>query len=143
MIRQYFPYSAITTDVIVGYATETEQEFYNTLKFCKEVNFADIHCFPYSPRKGTVGARLKDLLPEVKKQRMQEILKLKNEFVYSFYLLNATRELIFIPEEFKDGYTLGTTSNYIKCKVKGIYNKEIKIRLCEFGEICLAEKIGE
>ena len=143
LIRQYFPYSAITTDVIVGYATETEQEFVNTLNFCKEVNFADIHCFPYSPRKGTVGARLKDLSPEVKKQRMQEILKLKNDFIYSFYLLNATRELVFIPEEFKDGYTLGTTSNYIKCKVKGIFNKEIKIRLCEFGEVCLAEKIGD
>ena len=143
LIRKYFPYAAITTDVIVGYATENEQEFLNTLEFCKKVNFADIHCFPYSPRKGTVGAKLKDLSSEIKKERMQKILKLKNEFIYNFYKLNENRELDFIPEEYQDGYTLGTTSNYIKCKVNKIVDKEIKITLKEFAEISLAEIKGE
>ena len=143
LIRKYFPNSAITTDVIVGYPTETEEEFNNCLEFCKKVNFADIHCFPYSSRKGTVGAKLKDLSAEIKKERMQKIICLKNEFIYNFYLQNQNQVLDFVPESYSNGYTYGTTGNYIKCKVKGTIIKETKIMLKEFGETCLAEIKGE
>ena len=141
LIRSYFPLCAITTDVIVGYATEQEQNFNNSLEFCKTVNFADIHCFPYSPREGTVGAKLKDLPSDIKKERMAKMLGLKKELIYNFYLLNKGKQLDFIPEEQSQGYTLGVTGNYIKCKVKGIIEKECKVCLQEFGEICLANKI--
>ncbi len=141
LIRSYFPGSAITTDVIVGYPTETQQEFEKCLKFCKKVAFADIHCFPYSQREGTVGAKLKDLPSSVKKERMAEILKVKQQLIYNFYNQNLNKVLDFIPEETCGEFTLGTTSNYIKCKVKGEIEKEIKITLIEFAEICLAKGV--
>jgi len=143
LIRKFFPYAAITTDVIVGYPTETEEEFEKSLEFCKLVNFADIHCFPYSPRKGTVGARLKDLSSEIKKERMKKITMVKETLIKNFYGKNVNNILDFIPEEYVDNFTIGTSGNYIKCKVEGIIKNEEKIMLKEFGEICLAEIKGE
>ena len=141
LIRSYFPLCAITTDVIVGYATETEEDFEKSLQTCKSAIFSDIHCFPYSPREGTVGATLKDLSAQTKKQRMDKILQLKKELIYNFYLKNKNEVLDFIPEEYDGVYTIGTTENYIKCKVLGKFDKEIKIMLENFGEVCLAKGV--
>jgi len=141
LIREYFPSCAITTDVIVGYSTETELEFENSLNFCKKVGFADIHCFPYSAREGTVGAKLKELSSQVKKERMAKILRLKQELINNFYKQNENKELEFIPEEFDGEYTIGTTSNYIKCKIKGVVENEIKIMLVKQEEISLAKGV--
>lgn len=141
LIREYFPQCAITTDVIVGYATETELDFERSLEVCAQAEFADIHCFPYSPREGTVGASLKDLPSSVKKARMDKILQLKKQLIYNFYIKNQNEVLDFIPEEYDGEYTIGTTGNYIRCKVKGKIEKEIKIKLIKFAEICLAQGV--
>lgn len=55
LIRKYFPLAGITTDVIVGFPTETDKEFFVSKEFVKSVGFSDVHCFPYSPRKGTAS----------------------------------------------------------------------------------------
>lgn len=114
LIRQYFPSSAITTDIIVGYPTETEEDFLDTLDLAKKCKFADIHAFPFSKRAGTRASKLKDLDSQVKKQRLNELLqeksRLKDEFLQSF----IGKELEFLFEEFADGYYQGYSENYIR-----------------------------
>ena len=87
-IRQVFPTAGITTDVIVGFCGETEEEFEQTRKFIEKVNFADIHVFPYSPREGTVSANWEDVDGAVKTQRAAALgeikQKLKNSFATGF-----------------------------------------------------------
>jgi threonylcarbamoyladenosine tRNA methylthiotransferase MtaB len=60
LIREYFPLAGITTDIIVGFPTETEQDFLDTLNFVDEIQFSDIHPFPFSPRSGTVAYNMQD-----------------------------------------------------------------------------------
>ena len=119
LIREYFPDAAITTDIIVGYSTETENDFEDSVNLAETVRFADIHCFPYSRREGTVGAKLKELPPKVKDERMKVLTEVKNRLKRAFIERNINTLQEFIPEETEDGYTSGYTGNYIKCYVKG------------------------
>ena len=68
LIRKFFPSAALTTDIIVGYSTETEENFQETLDTARKAAFADIHCFPYSKREGTAGAKLKEIPYAVKER---------------------------------------------------------------------------
>ncbi len=108
-IYDYFPDAAITTDIIVGFPTETEEDFYESLSIIEEVGFASIHAFPFSARRGTVAAKLPDLSPAVKKQRMARILKAvkETERAYLARFLNRRAEALF---ESDGGYT----ENYIR-----------------------------
>lgn len=132
LIREFFPDAAITTDIIVGYSTETEENFEETLETARKAKFADIHCFPYSKREGTVGAKLKELPSKVKDERMERILALKRELKnrYSDEHIGATEEVV--PEEEEDGYTVGYTGNYIRCYIKTPFVREkIKVKIIE------------
>jgi len=119
LIRENFPDAAITTDVIAGYATETEEDFNETYEFCKKMNFADIHCFEYSPREGTVGYKIPPLPPEVTKRRLDKLLGLKQKLRTTFAEKFLGKVLSFIPEQYVDGYTEGYTGNYIRVYVQG------------------------
>ena len=119
LIRKNFPSAAITTDVIVGYSTETDEDFEKTYDFCKKTGFADIHCFAYSPREGTVGYRLKPLPPEVTKKRLDRLLRLKVELKKNFSTSFIGKTLSFIPEKTADGYSEGYSANYIRIYVRG------------------------
>ena len=143
LIRKYFPDSAITTEIIVGYSTETEQDFLDSVDICKRVNFADVHCFPYSKRIGTVGAKLKELPSKVKDERMDKLLTVKKELKSNFIKNNLGKELSFVPEEIENGYTVGYTENYIRAFVEGeIPFKEYKIVLTEeFSDGAIAKII--
>ena len=131
LIRKYFKNAGITTDVIVGYPTETEEDFLTTLEFCKKAKFSDIHPFIFSPREGTVAYKLKDLPSDVKKGRIDKLIKVKNELKLDFINanLNTVRQVIL--EEYDGEYTSGYTGNYIKVYVKqklesGSYNVILK-----------------
>lgn len=141
LIRRYFPLAAITTDIIVGYSTETEEDFADSLDLAEKANFADIHCFPYSRREGTAGAKLKELPPEVKKEREERMLALKNKLKSAFIERNIGLTAEFIPEDKEEGYTVGYTGNYIKCYVKGKTPRgKIKVKLvAPFKNGALAE----
>ena len=78
-IKQIRPNMNITTDVIVGFPTETEENFKETLENIKKLAFGKVHVFPYSKREGTPSAELKDLSPEIKKQRAHTLLELSKE----------------------------------------------------------------
>lgn len=119
LIRTYFPNAGITTDIIVGFPTETEEDFANTLEFVKKVGFSDIHCFNYSPRSGTVSYKMKDLPPEIKKARLDKLLEAKEVCRNKFFEKNIGKKQTVVFEEFVDGYSVGYTGNYIRTYVAG------------------------
>ncbi len=130
LIRKYFKNAGITTDIIVGFPSETEKDFEDTLEFVKVAKFSDIHCFPYSAREGTKSYNMNDLPNEVKKQRLDRLLELKNQLKREFILNNIDKELEFITEEFDGKYTLGYTENYVKVYVEGeIKEGKYKVKL--------------
>ena len=131
LIRKYFKNAGITTDVIVGYPTETEEDFLTTLEFCKKAKFSNIHPFIFSPREGTVAYKLKDLPSDVKKGRIDKLIKVKNELKLDFINANLNTVHQVILEEYDGEYTSGYTGNYIKVYVKqklesGSYNVILK-----------------
>ena len=118
LIRKYFPFAGITTDVIVGFPTETEQQFEETLQFVQKVNFSQLHIFPYSQRSGTVASKLyKDLSGQVKTQRLKELEKVGNEMKLNFISKNDSGKVLI--EEQNNGLLEGYTENYIKCYCQG------------------------
>ena len=114
LIRKYFPLAAITTDVIVGFPEETEEEFEETKHFIEKVEFASLHIFQYSKREGTVAAKfMKDLSPEIKQRRFEELNELKKELNLNFLHKNKHGKVLV--EEKVGDYYVGYTENYIKC----------------------------
>ena len=121
LIRRYFPLAGITTDVIVGFPTETEENFKDTVKFIEEIGFSDLHIFPYSNRTGTVASKLyKDLPKSVKSKREKVLEEIKKRDKLKFIKKNDIVEILL--EEEKDGVFYGYSKNYIKCKIKGDFN---------------------
>ena len=118
LIRKYYPDAGITTDIIVGFPTETEENFNETLSLVDKVNFSDIHAFPFSPRSGTVAYKMKDLPKEIKKERLNKLLKVKEKLKTDFALKMVDKTLDFLFEERKDGYAQGYSQNYLRLYVK-------------------------
>lgn len=120
-IRTNFPDIAITTDVIVGFPGETEEEFAETYKFIKEIAFSELHVFPYSRRSGTKAAKMPNQINEfVKAMRVNELLTLSNNLAQNYIkkFHDKVVDVIF-EEKANDGYLLGHASNYIKVQVRG------------------------
>ena len=141
LIRSYFPNAGITTDIIAGFPTETESDFLDTLDLIDRVKFSDIHAFCFSPRMGTVAYKMKDLPNEIKRDRLNKLLEKKEECKKEFIEKNIGKELEFIPEEQKDGYTVGYSGNYLRLYVKGIVKGDkIKVKvLSPFNDGALAQ----
>lgn len=131
LIRKYYKDAGITTDIIVGFPTESEEDFLQTIDLCNTVKFSDIHCFNYSSRPGTVASKLKELSSDIKKDRLNRLIdlktKLKSEFISNN--LGTTRQVIL--EDIENDYICGYTENYIKAYLpKGEYkDKIIKVKL--------------
>lgn len=143
LVRETFPSAALTTDIIVGFPTETEEDFEATLALAEEARFSQIHCFAYSRRAGTAAAKLKELAPQVKKERLGRLMalgrRLRGEYEGAF--LGKTLELV--PEEEKDGYTEGYSENYIRLYVRGSVKKRTRVRALERykdGLLCAPEE---
>ena len=123
-IRRVFPDAAITTDIIVGFPTETEEDFLQSLRIVSEAGFAQIHAFPYSPREGTNAyKKYKELPSAVKKARVERILAVgateKRRYMEQF----VGKCLTVVPEHCIDGYTEGYSENYIRVFVEGDVGK--------------------
>lgn len=116
LIRKYFPLANITTDIIVGFAEETEDEFKATCDFVGKVGFGQVHIFPYSRRKGTTADKLykTDLSMSIKKERVDilEKIALTSREKYLNSLLGKSFNVLTEDEE--DGFTVGYTENYVK-----------------------------
>ena len=122
-IRSIRPNISLSTDVIVGFPGETEEEFKETLDFCKQIGFSKIHVFPYSDRNGTVASRMKDKVPgNIKKERVHRLIELSNELERNYFNNFIGKEVEVLIEEKKDDYYYGFTDNYIPLKLKDKYN---------------------
>ena len=114
---------SLSTDIIVGFPGETEEDFNETLELCKIVGFSKLHVFPYSDRNGTKASTMKDKIPgNIKKDRVRRLMELSNELEKQYFESNISLELEVLLEEYKDDYYYGFTSNYIPVKLKGNYN---------------------
>lgn len=142
LIRSYFPDAAITTDIISGFPTETEENFSETLALARRVGFSQIHCFSYSRRTGTVAAKLSELPAEIRKRRLHELLALSHELRQTYEQKFVGKVLELVPEEVKDGYTVGYSENYIRLYVKEDISKKTRVLAREsFADGLLAEII--
>lgn len=130
-IRSIRPDISITTDVIVGFPGEDENDFNDALTFIQKQKFSKIHVFPYSRRSGTVADTLPNQVSqEEKKQRVHKLIRLSKNLEEEYMQKFINKEVIFLPETYKDGYLIGHTGNYLLIKARGFeneLNKEKKI----------------
>ena len=125
MIYRAFPNAAITTDIIVGFPTETDADFEDSLRIVKEAGFAQIHAFPYSPREGTNAyKKYKELPAAVKKARVERLLAQGAEQKKRYMERFVGQELEIVPENCLGGYTEGYSENYIRVYVAGEMGKQ-------------------
>lgn len=114
LLRDNFADAAITTDLMVGFPGETEEEFKESYDFCRKIGFAKMHIFPYSVREGTVAAELPGQVPEnVKHERVKIMLELAEKMKEEFCRKYIGREITVLAEQQKNGGTHGTMANYI------------------------------
>lgn len=129
LIRSYYPNAGITTDIIVGFPGETDEEFEETKEFAKKVKFSKIHIFPYSPREGTPAASFPDQVSsDIKKIRVKELTSIEEESRNNFYNANdtLTEEVLFEKEIEPNTYS-GHTKNYIPVITRSNDNLENRI----------------
>ena len=128
-IRSIRPNISITTDVIVGFPNETEDDFNTTVNTIKEIKFTKLHVFPFSVRKGTVAETMENQIDEkTKKERVHILMSISKELELDYMNKFIGCEVEFIPEVLKDGYIIGHTGNYlqIKSKIKSNGHETIK-----------------
>ena len=118
LLKQTFETVAITTDVIVGFSGETDEEFAKTCDFVKNIGFSKIHLFPFSPRKGTVAYTMEKVPDNIKTERMKVIGAIEKDLEenYRSALIGKTREVLI--EKSGREFSVGHTVDYVKVKVK-------------------------
>ncbi len=133
LIREAVPEAAITTDIIVGFPGETGAEFQASYDFCRQIEFARIHVFPYSRRRETEAAQIPHQVEDkIKKQRSQEMLSLAEESDYNFKRLFLGRTMSVLWEKQAGGIWSGLTGNYIKVYTgndKDLTNRLLPVKL--------------
>ena len=129
LLRNAYPEVHLTTDVIVGFPGETEEEFNKTYEFLKEIKFYKMHVFKYSPRSGTVAAKMPNQIDgNVKEERSNKLIELsdKNEKEYNQQYIGKEVEVLL--EEREGEYLKGHTTNYMVVKMKTNENLENTIQ---------------
>lgn len=125
-LRSIMPNVGLTTDIIVGFPGETEEEFLSTLEFVDKIGFLDVHIFPYSKRDGTIAAKMDNQLDahvkEVRAKKLKEVVnRNRNKFIKN--MIGKEVEILF------ENNTQGFTSNYVRVDVEsgGLLNNLVKI----------------
>lgn len=118
LVEQELELPAFTTDVIVGFPGETEEEFEETLNVCREVGFSKIHMFPFSARRDTPAAEMKDHLPKsVKSERGSRLAELESSLKSAYLDQLVGSRLQVLVESSKEGTSRGTSCRYVSVKV--------------------------
>jgi threonylcarbamoyladenosine tRNA methylthiotransferase MtaB len=154
-LRQGNPLFNITTDIIVGFPGETEEEWQESLEFIQQVGFGHIHIFTYSPREGTKAATLPNPVPEpIKKQRSKQLHKLGDEMRLRFYQDNLGKQFQVLWEGYSEPVgtdrqrVFGYTTNYLKVasvisKDKSLENKTTLAILKTVNDVCVLVEEAE
>ncbi len=143
MLREEVPDIAVTTDVIVGFPGETEDEFEESYQFCRRIGFADMHVFPYSARPTTQAERLENKTPpKVKKERVAKMLALAQDSASRFRRSFIGRRMDVLWEEGQsidnDTFIVGLTDNYIKA-----YTLDSEVRPNSITPVTLLDEMGK
>lgn len=145
IIKKYMPYAGLTTDIIVGFPGESDEDFEDSMSIVREVEFSKVHVFKYSKRKNTPAADRADQVDgNIKIKRSEELIKLQDQYLKKFREKNMPRTLKVLFEEFDQGYYFGYTDNYIRVKVKSdkdLINKILDVRLVDNEEVALGELV--
>lgn len=143
LIRETFEDAAITTDVICGFPTESEEEFRESLAFAEKVGFADMHVFAYSSRKGTKASRLEQLTNEEKHLRVErmERVKKKNK---GKYLVSKIGSFVSVLVEESDGdFSEGYSEEYARVRIQGNIKQGEIVKVYVTGALDNEKLIGE
>ena len=122
-IKELIPDISITTDIIIGYPIETDDDFNETLDNIKKIEFSFMHIFPFSKRSGTKCEKYDEINGLIMKARYNKINMLNLYYAKKYADKFINKELDFIPEEYIDGYLVGHTNNFLKVKVLGNSDK--------------------
>ena len=132
-LKQIKPDMNVTTDVIVGFPGESDEQFEESVQTIKAVGFTKLHVFPYSDREGTKASFMSNKINGiVKKMRVKQLLELSKTLEVNYMNKHLGKEVVFIPEVYEDGYLIGHTSNYLLIKAKGDKNlltKEVIVKI--------------
>jgi len=138
-IKKALPHLAITSDIIVGFPGETEEEFEETAAFIRKIGYAELHVFPFSRRTGTPAAQMADQVPkEVKENRVNQMIELSNQLAKQYASEFESDVLEVIPEEksSKEGKLVGYSDNYMKVEFEGtpdMIGSIIRVKITEPG----------
>lgn len=133
-LRATFDEATITTDIMVGFNDETEEDFNTSLQFAKEIGFEKVHTFPYSERQGTVASRKGDNVPKQEKERrasvmIEEANKIRHEY---FNKLIGAKEVVLFENNLGGNTYQGYTKNYVPVRMESdtdIIGKEIEVTI--------------
>lgn len=139
-LKEALPGLAVTSDVIVGFPGETEEEFMETYNFIKDHKFSELHVFPYSKRTGTPAARMEDQVDEeVKNERVHRLISLSDQLAKEYASQFEGQVLEVIPEEHHtqhNGLLEGYTDNYLKVTLpatEDMIGKIVKVKITKAG----------
>ncbi|MDN6205602.1 MAG: MiaB/RimO family radical SAM methylthiotransferase, partial [Staphylococcus simulans] len=138
-LHDALPGLAVTSDVIVGFPGETEEEFQETYDFILDHHFSELHVFPYSARTGTPAARMDDQIDEsVKNERVHKLIELSNQLAKEYASHFDQKVLEVIPEEHgeKPGTLVGYADNYMKVEFEGddsLIGELVRVKITEAG----------
>lgn len=117
-LRAAFPNTTITTDIMVGFPYETEEDFQESMNFARRIGFEKIHVFPYSPRKGTKAASMEQIPKSVKTERSHRMIAVAEEIRGEFLRDQIGRTLNVLCEQYRDGIITGYTENYTPVRIR-------------------------
>lgn len=119
-LRSIFPHLAVTTDIIVGFPTESDQNFEDTKNNLAEIGFSELHIFPYSVRSGTPAAKMEQVNDQVKKDRVHELMELNNQLASKYAeMFEGDVVDILVESRNKKGLLEGYSSNYLRVEFEG------------------------
>lgn len=129
-IRAFVPQIALTTDVIVGFPGETEEEYEEMVDFIKEMAFSELHVFPYSKRSGTIAATMPNQINgTIKSLRVNDLLKVNEEYATKY--IESLKGINVLFETSDDEFTYGHSSHYLYAKTKRNPSLHNKMMDCE------------
>ncbi len=142
-LRKTFPDATITTDILVGFPTETEADFNTTVDFVKRIRFEKVHVFPYSVREGTVAARMEQLTNAVKESRAAQLAKITESIRKEFLKNQIGKTLDVLFETYRYGYSEGYTKNYTPVRIESTKDFRGEIKSVEiadaYDDYCIAK----
>lgn len=144
-LRSSFENASLTTDVMVGFNDETEDDFNESLNFVKNIAFEKVHVFPYSERVGTAASKRADNVPKQEKERRAAVMIEETEKIRHDYLKNlvGTNEKVLFENEIEPGVFQGYTKSYLPVRMKydrNIVGEELEVKIIDYSDdFCIAE----